>query len=45
MYTIGWGFALKKKKDNEKAAAYYQETLRLAPDHEGAISSLNNLKK
>ena len=39
------GLCLEEKKDNEKAAAYYQETLRLAPDHEGAISSLNNLKK
>lgn len=39
------GLCLEEKKENEKAAAYYQETLRLAPDHEGAISSLNNLKK
>jgi len=39
------GLCLEEKKDNEKAAAYYQETLRLAPDHEGAISSLKNLKK
>ena len=39
------GLCLEEKKENQKAAAYYQETLRLAPDHEGAISSLNNLKK
>lgn len=39
------GICLEEKKENEKAAAYYQETLRLAPDHEGAIRSLNNLKK
>ena len=39
------GLCLEEKKENEKAAAYFEETLRLAPDHEGAISSLNNLKK
>jgi len=39
------GLCLVEKKENEKAAAYFEETLRLAPDHEGAISSLNNLKK
>ena len=39
------GLCLEEKKDSEKAAAYYQETLRLDPDHEGAIISLNNLKK
>ena len=39
------GLCLEQKKETEKAAAYYQEALRLSPDHEGAISSLNNLKK
>ena len=39
------GLCLEEKKEFEKAAAYYQETLRLAPDHQGAISSLNNFKK
>ena len=39
------GLCLEQKKDTEKALAYYQETLRLAPDHEGATTSLNNLKK
>lgn len=39
------GLCLEQKKDTEKAAAFYQETLRLAPDHEGATTSLNNLKK
>jgi tetratricopeptide (TPR) repeat protein len=39
------GLCMEQKKEPEKAAAYYQETLRLAPDHEGAIRSLNNLKK
>lgn len=39
------GLCMEEKKETEKAVAYYQETLRLAPDHEGAISSLNNLKK
>jgi len=39
------GICHEEKKENEKAAAYYEETLRLAPDHEGAIRSLNNLKK
>jgi tetratricopeptide (TPR) repeat protein len=39
------GLCLEEKKENEKAAAFFEETLRLAPDHEGAISSLNNLKK
>lgn len=39
------GLCLEEKKDTEKAIAFYQETLRLAPDHEGAITSLNKLKK
>jgi tetratricopeptide (TPR) repeat protein len=39
------GLCLEQKKETEKAAAYYQEALRLSPDHEGAIKSLNNLKK
>ena len=39
------GLCLEQKKETEKALAYYQETLRLAPDHEGATTSLNNLKK
>ncbi len=39
------GLCLEEKKENEKATAFFEETLRLAPDHEGAISSLNNLKK
>ena len=39
------GLCLEEKKETEKAAAYYQEALRLAPDHEAAITSLNNLKK
>jgi tetratricopeptide (TPR) repeat protein len=39
------GLCLEEKKETDKAAAYYQETLRLAPDHQGAIQSLNNLKK
>jgi len=39
------GLCLEQKKETEKAAAYYQETLRLAPDHEGAIASLNKVKK
>lgn len=39
------GLCLEQKKETEKAAAFFQETLRLVPDHEGAINSLNNLKK
>ena len=39
------GLCLEEKKETEKAIAFYQETLRIAPDHEGAITSLNNLKK
>lgn len=39
------GLCLEQKKETEKALAFYQETLRLAPDHEGATTSLNNLKK
>ncbi len=39
------GLCLEEKKEMDNAAAYYQETLRLAPDHQAAITSLNNLKK
>lgn len=39
------GLCMEEKKETEKALAFYQETLRLAPDHEGANTSLNNLKK
>ena len=39
------GLCMEQKNETKKATAYYQETLRLAPDHEGAISSLNHLKK
>jgi len=39
------GLCLEEKNETEKAIAYYQETLRLAPDHEGATTSLNKLKK
>lgn len=39
------GLCLEEKKETEKAVAYYQETLRLAPDHIGANTSLNKLKK
>lgn len=39
------GLCYEQKKETEKALAFYQETLRLAPDHEGANTSLNNLKK
>ena len=39
------GLCLEQKKETEKAFAFYQETLRLAPDHEGANISINNLKK
>jgi tetratricopeptide (TPR) repeat protein len=39
------GLCYEQKKETEKALAFYQETLRLAPDHEGATTSFNNLKK
>lgn len=39
------GLCMEEKKEIEKAAAFFQETIRLAPDHEGANTSLNNLKK
>ena len=39
------GSCLEGKKDIEKASAYYQEAIRLDPQHEGAIRSFNNLKK
>ena len=39
------GLCYEQKKETEKALAYYQETLRLAPDHEGATTSINNIKK